>query len=212
MTRKKIRALIAGLILTAGVTLGAVACTGGTSGVTAGQQQENAQQQQDTTSLEASQPIPHYNWSQIRQTAIDAEDIAANGAQTTSFFFQMGDQDPIFSCPSIGMPVPDTAQLSNPDQVEWNSAGSDGISSAVTGQMDPDGIYAPSSSSGTYVICVNSSGAKYLQYWEGDVMTVAAAAQWDTATHALKVTGAPTAAVHTAPAGSAAARQPSPTP
>jgi hypothetical protein len=178
----------------------ASSCGGGTSN---GQQQENKQQSQDTTSLEQSQPIPHYNWSQIRQTAIDAENIAANGTQTTSFFFMMGDQDPIFSCPSIGMPVANTAQLSNPQQVVTQDSQGNGITgSATVGQMDPDGVYAPSSSSGTYVICVNSSGADYLQYWEGDVMTVAAAAEWNTATHTLKVIGAPTAAIHTAPATS----------
>lgn len=165
-----------------------------------GNAQESAQQQADTRSLEASQPIPHYNWSQIRQTAIDAQDIAANGSQTTSFFFMMGDRDPIFSCPSIGMPVPNTAQLSNPLQPASNSGT---FAEDVIGQMDPDGIYSPTSSSGTYVICINASGAKYLDYWEGDVFTVAGAAEWDAATHSLKVIGAPTAAVHTAPSKAA---------
>lgn len=179
-------------IAAAVLALGLTACSSGNSG----QQQENRQQQADTTSLEASQPIPHYNWSQIRQTMIDAQDIAANGAQTTSFFFQMGDPDPVYSCPSIGMPVPNTAQLSNPLQ----GTGVSGVSGAIAiGQMDPDGIYSPSSSSGTYVICVSSSGSNYLDYWEGDVFTVSGAAEWDKATHSLKVIGAPTAAVHTAP-------------
>lgn len=187
---------VAGLAAAAMLAVTLTACTGSGN---AGQQQESAQQQQDTLSLEQSQPIPHYSWSQIRQTAIDAENIAANGAQTTSFFFQMGVRDPIFSCPSVGMPVPNTAQLSNPQQVIGT-----GNSNAVTvGQMDPDGIYAPSASSGTYVICVSASGAKYLQYWEGDVMTVAAPAEWDAVTHTLKVIGAPTAAIHTAPPGRA---------
>lgn len=196
MNMKTVTGLAAAAILAVSVA----ACTASSSN---GQQQENRQQQNDTTSLEASQPIPHYNWSQIRQTAIDAENIAANGAQTTSFFFQMGDQDPVFSCPSIGMPVPNTAELSNPDQVVTQDANGNGISgSATIGQMDPDGIYAPSSSSGTYVICVNASGAKYLMYWEGDVMTAAAGAEWDAAKHQIAVIGAPTAAVHTAPQGS----------
>lgn len=190
------RNIIAGIAGTAMLAMSLAACTASGN---SGQQQENAQQQQDTASLEASQPIPHYNWSQIRQTAIDAQNIAATGAQTTSFFFMMGDQAPVFSCPSIGMPVPNTAQLSNPEQV----VGTGNNNAVTTPQMDPDGIYAPSSSSGTYVICVNASGANYLQYWEGDVMTVAAAAEWDTATRSIRVTGAPTAAIHTGPAKAA---------
>jgi hypothetical protein len=183
----------AGVIAAALLALAAAGCTSSSSD---GQQAEDAQQSQDSTSLEQSQPIPHFSYSQIRQTIIDAETIASDGTQTTSFFFQMGDANPVFSCPSIGMPVANTAQLSNPLQ-PYTGPVSTGTDDIAVGQMDPDGIYAPSASSGTYVICVNGSGAKYLEYWEGDVMTVAAGAVWDDATHTLSVTGAPTAAIHT---------------
>lgn len=185
---------LAGIALAAILSLSIAACTGSGNN---GQKQEDTQQQQDTTSLEASQPIPHFNYSQIRETMIDAETIAADGTQTTSFFFQMGDPDPVFSCPSIGMPVANTAQLSNPQQ-PYQGPVDTGSDDPVVGQMDPDGIYAPAASTGTYVICVNSSGADYLMYWEGDVMSAAAGAEWDTATHAIRVIGAPTAIIHTA--------------
>lgn len=184
---------------TIGITAAAIAAlalTGCNSHPSAQQAEQNAQTA-DTTSLEQSQPIPHYNYSQIRATAIDAETISANGTQTTSFFFQMGNPDPIFSCPSLGEPVANTAQLSNPEQIAPIS-GKYGGGATNLPQMDPNGIYAPSSSSGTYVICVNGSGGKTLEYWEGDVMTVTAAATWDRSTHSLKVTGAPTASIHTA--------------
>ena len=190
----RIAALIAAA---AAISVSAAACTHG-GGTPSGQQQENAEQQQDTQSLVNDQPIPHFNYSQIRQTLIDAETISADGTQTTSFFFQMGDPDPVFSCPSLGMPVANTAQLSNPDQVINPSNGNGEYNSVTVGQMDPNGVYAPSASTGTYVICVNSSGQKYLQYWEGDVMTVTSAATWDATTHTLKVLGAPTAVIHTA--------------
>jgi hypothetical protein len=181
---------ITGLIAAAALAVTLAACT--TGGVN---QAEHNQQTADAASLEAAQPIPHYNWSQIRQTLIDAETISADSTQTTSFFFMLGARDPIFSCPSIGEPVANTASLSNPQQVVGNGNGG----TEVIQQMDPNGVYAPAASSGTYVICVSGSGANYLQYWEGDVMTVAAPAEWDTVTHTLKVIGAPTAAVHTAP-------------
>lgn len=154
-------------------------------------EKEQLAQQADTRSLDTNQPIPHYNFSQIRQTLIDAENISAQGTQTTTFFFQMGDPDPVFTCPSIGMPVANTAQLSNPDQITGVPSNWGG-GSATIGQEDPNGIYAPSSSQGTYVICVNNGGQKYLQYWEGDVMSVTAAATWDTGSHSVHVTGAPT--------------------
>jgi hypothetical protein len=185
------RKTIAGGIAAAAIA--ALSLTACTQSGNAGQAAENQAQQHDTTSLVNDQPIPHFNYSQIRQTLIDAETIAADGTQTTSFFFQMGLPDPVFSCPSLGMPVANTAQLSNPQQV----VGTGNSNAVTTGQMDPYGIYAPSASTGTYVICVNSSGAKYLQYWEGDVMTVTSAATWNKTTHTITVSGAPTAVIHT---------------
>ena len=185
------RKTIAGGIAAAAIA--ALSLTACTQSGNAGQAAENQAQQHDTTSLVNDQPIPHFNYSQIRQTLIDAETIAADGTQTTSFFFQMGLPDPVFTCPSLGMPVANTAQLSNPQQV----VGTGNSNAVTTGQMDPYGIYAPSASTGTYVICVNSSGAKYLQYWEGDVMTVTSAATWNKATHTIAVSGAPTAVIHT---------------
>ena len=160
------------------------------------QQREQAQQQADTSSLINNQPIPHYNFSQIRQTAIDAQDIAANGTATTSFFFNMGSRDPIMQCPSLGVPVPNTAQLSNPEQIAPIS-GNWGGGATTLPQMDPYGVYAPSASEGTYVICLTTAGKPYLNYWEGPVQTVTAPATWDYGSHTLKVTGAPTFAVKT---------------
>lgn len=171
-------------------------CTNGKPQPT-GQQSEDAQQRADENAQAQTQPIPSIHWSQIKQTLIDSEVIAANSTQTTSFFFQMGNQDPIASCPSIGEPVAKDDQLSNPNQIVHDPYPQGGAAVPI-GQEDPDGIYH-GQSSGTYVICVNNAGQKYLQYWEGDVMTVTANAEWNAATHSVKVTGAPTAAIHTAP-------------
>jgi len=191
---KRARAIsIAAMVLAVGT--GAAACSQSTP---SGQSQENSQQTQDTNSLVNDQPIPHFSWSQYRQTLIDAESIAANGTQTTSFFFNQGVTDPIFSCPSLGLPVPNTAQLSNPQQVEPDPNASSG--SVTVGQMDPYGAYTPSNSTGTYVICVNSSGKPYLQYWEGFVQSMTTPATWNYTTHKLQVTGAPSATVTTKPA------------
>lgn len=173
----------------AALAIAAVLALAGCNGNSGAQQTEQGEQQQDSRSLTNDQPIPHFNWSQIRQTAIDAETIAADGTQTTSFFFQQGDPDPVFVCPSIGVPVPNTTQLSNPDQIVSTDNAGD---ANILPQMDPYGVYTPSASSGTYVICVNSAGQKYLQYWEGDVMSVTAAATWDETTHSVQVIGAPT--------------------
>lgn len=189
---RNLRTAVAAIVGAGALAVSLAACNGQNA-----QQKEQVAQSADTASLEQSQPLPHYNYSQIRQTLIDAQDIEANGTQTTSFFFQQGMQDPIFSCPSLGEPVANTDQLSNPQQVV-PVTGKWGGGHDILAQMDPNGIYTGSSSQGTYVICVNGSGKPYLQYWEGNVMTVTAGATWDHAVHQVVVNGAPTAEVHTA--------------
>lgn len=185
MNRKTIPA-IAGAALLA---FGLAACQG--AGNPSGQQQENQQQQSDTTTYETNQPIPHFQYSDYRQTAINVEAIQALGEQTTSFFFNLGVKDPIFSCPSLGSPFPNTAELSNPDQIE-NDGYPQGGQAVTVGQMDPNGVYSPESSSGTYVICLNAQGQQYAQYWEGDVDSVSGPATWDASTGQIVVTGQPT--------------------
>jgi hypothetical protein len=182
---KTIPAIIGAALLAAGLA----ACQGNSTN--AGQQQENQQQGQDTTTYENNQPIPHFQYSDYRQTAINVEAIQALGEQTTSFFFNLGVKDPIFSCPSLGSPFPNTAELSNPDQVTSPSNGNGEYNSVTVGQMDPNGVYSPSSSSGTYVICLNAQGAQYAQYWEGDVDSVSGPAKWDASTGQIDVTGQP---------------------
>lgn len=193
MIGKRMAAAIAAVLAALALTL--AAC--GPNGVSSGNQQEHKQQQEDTNSLEAAQPVPHFNYSQERQALITAETIAADGTQTTSFFFNLGDRDPIFSCPSIGMGVPDSASLSNPLQAEWNDGGTNGNAGVAIGQMDPDGIYTPASSTGTFVDCVNGQGQEYLVRWEGFVETVTSAATWNFKTHAEQLVGAPTVKIKT---------------
>jgi hypothetical protein len=182
--RKKITAGLATLAVIGGIALSA--CGGNNA-----QPTENSEQQADSQSLITNQPLPHYNFSQIRQTLIDAEDETADTTQTTTFFMQQGDPNPINSCPSVGFPVASNAELSNPDQV----VGAPNNSSATIGQEDPNGIYSSPSTSGTYVICTENGGQHYLEYWEGNVYTVGGPAVWNDTTHAASVVGAPSAPV-----------------
>lgn len=182
--------------IAAGTALAAIAVTGcSSSGLTGGNAAEHAAQQADTTTLENNQPIPHYSYSQERQSLIAAETAAANGTQTTSFFFTQNGTQPLFQCPSIGMGVPDSASLSNPSQVVQSGDGGSGRNASVIGQEDPDGIYVPESSTGTFVNCLNGGGQEVLVRWEGDVLTVTSGATWSGG--ALKLVGAPTVHIST---------------
>lgn len=141
------------------------------------------------------QPIPFFKWSLERQILIDSEVAAARGDESTSFFFVYGDPDPILVCPSLGLGVPDTSQLSNPEQVA-PVPGKWGGGSAVLPQADPFGIHTPATSDGTYVICV-INGRPVLQRAEETVHTIMAPATWDSSKHQIVTTGAPTTKLKT---------------
>jgi hypothetical protein len=145
-------------------------CTGKPSSVSSDQNATNSQLDR----YQKNQPIPGSDWSQYRQTLIDVELAQIHGVTTTSFFFNLGTDNPIKMCPSIGYPVPTTSQLTNPDQV----VSAPNSQAASIGQAEPNGAYN-GSSSGTYVVCVAPNGTKYISYWEGDVQTEGGAAHWD---------------------------------
>jgi hypothetical protein len=151
-----------------------------------GQKLENQQQSQDITSILLAQPLPHFNYSQLRANLSEIETAEANGVQTTSFFYNLGVRDPVQTCASVGAPIPTTDQLSNQNQINYQHG------NAVTGQMDPAGVYK-GDSSGTYVICIGANGKPYADYWEGYVQTVFGPAKWNATTHSIEMIGAPTA-------------------
>lgn len=125
-------------------------------------------QGQDSANLVNNQPIPVFKFSQARQTLINAEDIEANGENTTTFGLSNTGTE-VWHCDSIGMPVPADAQLSNPDQqvAEPDGGGyQENSGDNVIAQMDPIGFYT-GPTTGTYTLCVNPAGQQYLQYWEG---------------------------------------------
>lgn len=127
-----------------------------------------------------AQPVPEFDWSQLRQNLIEIGAAQVQTTATTSFFFNLGITDPVASCPSIGYPIPSTYQLSNPAQVTTGSA--------VVPQLESNGVYT-GDSSGTYVMCVNADGQAYALYWEGHVMAVSGAAEF--ADGQVRLVGAP---------------------
>lgn len=148
--------------------------------------QEGQAQQGISQQLVQNQPIPGIRFSQMRQNLIEIEQAESRGVQTTTFMFA-GNYfaDPVQVCPSIGVPIPNTASLSNPDQ-PLNAGYHD---TAVIAQMDPNGVYAPPSSSGTFVQCVGGDGKVEPVYAEGNVHAVFGPATWDYEHHRVQLTG-----------------------
>lgn len=160
----------------AGATLAATLAACSSSTTSTGDQVTNAQQANQDTQYAYTQPLPYFPFSQIRQTAIEAEAIDALGIASTTFMFVPGVPNPVLVCPSIGVPVPVTDQLSNPLVAQWgdynNSAG------VAVGQEEPMGVFT-GDSSGTNSLCVKDVGSNYLGYNEAYDVSVTAPAYWD---------------------------------
>lgn len=136
-----------------------------------------------------AQPTPVFEWSQLRQNLIEIETTQAKATVTHSFFMGHGaaQTDPLFECPSIGLPIPSTYQLTNPQ----TTAGDHGSTSIA--QIEATGVYT-NQSSGTHVICLDANGKAFDVYWEGDVMAFTHDVTWDYSAHKAVITGNPTAA------------------
>lgn len=167
------------------------ACTQGQNSGVASEASESGQIEDHYLAVQP--PYEPSGVSEYRGNLNAAEASQVLGINTTSFFMNTGEKAPFFWCPSHGGAVPNTAQLTNPDQVIPDPNASAG--SVIIGNMDPDGVYAPNASSGTYVMCVNNAGQEYLVYWEGDVFQVNAKATWNPSLNGgqggVQVTGAP---------------------
>lgn len=168
--KKVIAILVLGVLLLAG-------CSDGTNG-SASRNVNRARRADENTSarvlsrFQKTQPVPERPWSQLRQNLIEIEEAQMDTTQTTTFFFNMGVPNPVLTCPSIGFPIPSTAQLTNPQ------AKVRGASDAVIAQLESNGVYT-GDSTGTYAICVSPQGKAYAVYWEGFVYTATGPATWD---------------------------------
>lgn len=116
--------------------------------------------------LTEAQPSIQVPYSQVRQTLILAEYLAATGAASHSFVFNAGKPDPIFECDSIGFPVPGTFNLTNPLVEDPNTRAENGIVVAQAEGML--GVYT-GDTQGTYLVCLTDEGKPYVTWNEGTV-------------------------------------------
>jgi hypothetical protein len=181
------RRAIAAATLAGLVMFTATACFGNDSSQSKAQNTEQKAAADGMNALLRDQPVPNFQYSQLRQNLIELQAAQANGAVTTSFFLNMGSNDPVFQCSSIGAPIASTTELTNPQQTV---SGSDthGYGLTSIGQADPTGVYT-GQSTGTYIMCVGQSGQVNPVYWEGTVLTAFGPAHWDKTAHTMVVDG-----------------------
>lgn len=187
MTRrtKRILTMAGSALLAILVLVVLAACSASDSN---GNTAESSDQGAISKAMITNQPPPFFPRSAYRGEMIEVQAIEALGSPTTSFFFPEGttvvetaggaahfSAPPIKQCSSQGVPVPNTASLTNPLQ----GTGVSGVTGAIaTDQMDPNGLYAPQTSSGTWVLCNQANGGTRFSYWEGPVFAETGTAVW----------------------------------
>ena len=134
---------------------------------------DEAISEQILTDLQNAHPVPKFARSQLRQNLVELVTAQAQTTQTTTFFFNMGIESPVNFCPSIGFPIPATAQLTNPQQKEPGRGGGN----IALPQVEPTGVYT-GDTTGTYVMCIDGLGQAYAVYWEGFVQSITGPAAW----------------------------------
>lgn len=116
--------------------------------------------------MTASQQVPEYDFSQERQTLIEAQNIRAEGTHGTAQVYNL-DGSLRWWCPTVGAPVPSTYQLTNPWDVEWRG-GTHGNSGAAVSRAEPTGVYSGDSEA-TWIVCLDDAGTAFGKYSEAQV-------------------------------------------
>ena len=116
--------------------------------------------------LTNSQQVPSFDYSQERQTLLDAMTIRAQGTHGTAVVTAL-DGTLLWWCPTVGAPVPSTYQLTNPDQVVGRG-GRNHYEGQVLPLGEPSGVYTGDSAA-TWVLCLDDHGKAFAQYDEANV-------------------------------------------
>jgi hypothetical protein len=147
-------------------TAAASSCSNGNSAQNNANNTETQQQGAAYDQLVRNQPAPTFDWSQEREIAIQLYKARQGAIATFSVVQSPFTGKVLWSCPSIGFPLPYSTQITNPNYVADES---DHGSYAILPQQEPNGLYPPPSSAATWVPCVNAKGEITPVYEEKDV-------------------------------------------
>lgn len=113
-----------------------------------------------------NQPPPVFDWSLERHLMTQLYRARNERMLTYTYVFNRNG-GLLFSCDSMGFPIPATTQLTNPQTLAWNAHGT-----STVAQAEPNGLYAPPDTDGTYVMCLGDhQGVVEPVYIEDRVIT-----------------------------------------
>lgn len=150
------RPFLFGLLMTP-LLLGALAgCDQSNAGSTAEQQEQRITNQAQKQLLR-NQPVPVFDYSMERHIAIEIYKARQRRVATFSVVQSPFTGKVLWSCPSIGFPIPYATQLTNPLQPVW-AEGQHEYAGVAVAQPEPNGLYSPAQADATWVPCVDDQG------------------------------------------------------
>lgn len=112
-------------------------------------------------------PIPQMDTSLERDIVVQLYELRNQARNTHSVILSDGTATPVWDCPSIGFPIANDVQLTNPEQIAVQNQ----YGVATLPQAEPNGLYTPASSWGTWVLCAEGDGSIAPVYNEADTIT-----------------------------------------
>lgn len=168
---------LAAVAVLAAATLALGGCNSGSPG----DNSEKAFTDRSQQHFDIAQPPHQYDASQARNNLLAAQDAMAEGANSWTVQTVPG-VGITFQCPSVGMPVPFSAQITNPMKINNQHS-----TTVTLPQQEPYGLYAPDNVSATYGNCVLPDGSIGIFYSEPDLTTFLFDVDCDPATKQCKV-------------------------
>jgi len=131
-----------------------MSCTAKPSQEAKDAKQVNSQQ----TQYAIGQPVPVYNWSLERQMVIDLYNV--RNRKVTTHAVWRSDYGLIEGdCPCMGYGIPYDTSLTNPlKATDMSDRGFGRAALTSIGQAEPNGIFASTSTSATWITCIGDGG------------------------------------------------------
>lgn len=118
-----------------------------------------------------NQPVPSFDWSLERHMLIQLYTARQKATNTFSVVQSEFTGKILWSCFSIGFPLPYATQLTNPSQIVFAHHPSEHDAAGTVSQQEPNGLFSPSTADGTWVPCTDEKGKIVPVYEERKVTT-----------------------------------------
>lgn len=161
------------MILLAGAMTAALAgCKQSTITSSSGSSRTQTEAQDNAyAQITANQPAPAFNYSLPRALIIKLYEFEQRAAVTWSVVQSPYTGKILFQCESRGYPIPASTQLTNPEKIISGLNMNDLPSHAAVTipQQEPNGLFSPPETAGTWIFCVAQNGQLAPVYEEPNV-------------------------------------------